>query len=73
MGVQRNLPIYMVFILSYGFSIPYRRLARVGFEPTTPCLPCTRNVVIKESTCIGVTPAQVFSCEYSEIFKNSFL
>ena len=34
--------ICMVSILSWGFSIPYRKLARVGFEPTTSCLPCTR-------------------------------
>ena len=32
----------MVFILSYGFSIPYRKLALVGFEPTASCLPRTR-------------------------------
>ena len=28
-------------LLSYSFSIPYRKLARVGFEPMTSCLPCT--------------------------------
>ena len=33
----------MVFILSLGFSILYRKLARVGFEPTTSCLPCTHT------------------------------
>ena len=33
----------MVFILSSGFLIPYRKLARVGFEPTSSCLPCTRS------------------------------
>ena len=33
----------MVFILSYGFSIPYRKLARVEFEFTTSCLPCRRS------------------------------
>ena len=32
--------MYMIFILSLGFSIPYRMLARVGFEPTTWCLQC---------------------------------
>ena len=35
--------IYMVFILSKGFSILYRKLARVGFEPMTSCLLCTRS------------------------------
>ena len=35
--------IYMVFILSYGFLISYRKLAWVGFNPTTSCLPCTRS------------------------------
>ena len=35
--------IYMVLILSEGFSIPYRKLARVGFEPSTSCLLCTRS------------------------------
>ena len=33
----------MIFMLSQGFSIPCRKLARVGFEPTTSCLPCTRS------------------------------
>ena len=33
--------IHMVFILSEGFSISYRKLARVGLEPTTSCLPYT--------------------------------
>ena len=27
--------IYMVFIMSQGFSIPYRKLVRKGFEPTS--------------------------------------
>ena len=31
----------MVFILSEGFSISYRKLAQVGLEPTTSCLPYT--------------------------------
>ena len=35
--------VYMAFILSESFSILYRTLARVGFEPTTSCLPCTRS------------------------------
>ena len=41
--------IYMVFILSKGFLIPYRKLtwdrklAQVGFEPMTLCLPCTHS------------------------------
>ena len=30
-----------VYIHNKGFSIPYRKLARVGFEPTTLCLLCT--------------------------------
>ena len=33
--------IYVVFILR--ISIPYIKLARVGREPTTPCLPCIRS------------------------------
>ena len=35
--------IYMIFILSQGFWIPYRKLARVGFEPTTLYLPWRRS------------------------------
>ena len=35
----------MVFILSEGFSILYRKLARVGFEPTTWCLPCLHTLL----------------------------
>ena len=35
--------MYMVFIMSQGFSIPYRKLAGVGYEPTTSCLPFTRS------------------------------
>ena len=27
----------MVFILNWGFLIPYRTLAQVGFEPTMRC------------------------------------
>ena len=39
------LSIYLsiVFILSQGFSIPYRKLIWVGFEPTTLRLPCTHS------------------------------
>ena len=48
----------MAFILSYGFSISYRKLARVDFEPTTSCLPCTRSnhraIMLNDEMCLMV-------------------
>ena len=48
----------MVFILSSGFLIPYRKLAWVGFKPTTQCLPCTYSnhwtILSNDETCLMV-------------------
>ena len=30
-----------IYGIQFEYSIPYRKLAQVGFKPTTLCLPCT--------------------------------
>ena len=39
----------MIFILSEGFPIPYRNLARAGFKLTTSCLPYTHTELSGET------------------------